>query len=612
MKHRKVSGKADGPDTTLVRPSDWNDFHVLEAFTLAGLPLAGNAGRLADVTNSIGGIHKDIGPRWIQQFGDIINVRERPFAAVGDDTTNDTAAIQAALNAVPSLGGIVYLPPGYTYLVSSANLTLKAKTVLWIPRGAILHLSTRRLTALNVNDVTVVLEGEITSTTLNTSDALPTNWDARGIAEFGGTAATPSERVGIIGPGRVRGDFAGTPGDVAIAFQDKRRGIVLTNVRTGYARGIQVSATIGEAIWYSGTAADRDIEIAHNSIDACNHDAISVESFSVRDVWIHHNRGRACATGIEAVDGVIEHNLMRDMVVGGGYVFGGNTPLNTVIYRNNVGFNNATTDFSLAGATAPDGALIAQGNLSINAGTSAYSFQFITDALIHGNIATGWGRTGAGSAYGIGGSLTRATVDANIAYGAGVNSIAGFNQAGNTRLTWGTNYAPGVANAYVGFGAAGQGMESSSLTMYSQRGSSALTGTVSETTLRSTTIKANSLGVSGGVKIIAAGTTAGTAGTKTIRLKWGGTTLATITVIAANTDNWRFEAEIYNVDANGATQNHSIVAYKAAAVDSHTISTSAVATTSDAVVLISGQLANTADTITLTTFLVQPILGIVP
>lgn len=40
------------------------------------------------------------------------------FGAVGDGVTDDTAAIQAAINALPALGGVVYFPYG-NYLISS-------------------------------------------------------------------------------------------------------------------------------------------------------------------------------------------------------------------------------------------------------------------------------------------------------------------------------------------------------------------------------------------------------------------------------------------------------------------------------------------------------------
>lgn len=53
----------------------------------------------------------------------------KAHGAVGDGSTDDTAAIQAALNAVPSSGGTVLLPAG-TYKVSSTLTIDKDNTVL--------------------------------------------------------------------------------------------------------------------------------------------------------------------------------------------------------------------------------------------------------------------------------------------------------------------------------------------------------------------------------------------------------------------------------------------------------------------------------------------------
>lgn len=49
-----------------------------------------------------------------------LNVKD--FGAVGDGTTNDTVAIQAALNAVPTAGAVVFFPAG-DYLVPNGGLT---------------------------------------------------------------------------------------------------------------------------------------------------------------------------------------------------------------------------------------------------------------------------------------------------------------------------------------------------------------------------------------------------------------------------------------------------------------------------------------------------------
>ena len=40
------------------------------------------------------------------------------YGAAGDGTTDDTTAIQNAINAMPNTGGVVFLPPG-TYKITS-------------------------------------------------------------------------------------------------------------------------------------------------------------------------------------------------------------------------------------------------------------------------------------------------------------------------------------------------------------------------------------------------------------------------------------------------------------------------------------------------------------
>lgn len=62
----------------------------------------------------------------------IFNVKYAPYNAKGDGVTDDTAAIQAALNAAaansPNVGGVVFLPPG-TYK-TSASLVFNADQII--------------------------------------------------------------------------------------------------------------------------------------------------------------------------------------------------------------------------------------------------------------------------------------------------------------------------------------------------------------------------------------------------------------------------------------------------------------------------------------------------
>lgn len=59
----------------------------------------------------------------------VYNVLDSAYGAVGNGVADDTTAIQAAVTAAQGTRGIVYSPPGYTYVVSSA-LTVTAECTI--------------------------------------------------------------------------------------------------------------------------------------------------------------------------------------------------------------------------------------------------------------------------------------------------------------------------------------------------------------------------------------------------------------------------------------------------------------------------------------------------
>lgn len=78
----------------------------------------GNPGRLQRMTSGPRGLSMDQGSRWYDLGHGVFNVQA--FGAMGDGVTDDTEAIQAAIDAVPmsvpgnsmTVGGTVYFPPG--------------------------------------------------------------------------------------------------------------------------------------------------------------------------------------------------------------------------------------------------------------------------------------------------------------------------------------------------------------------------------------------------------------------------------------------------------------------------------------------------------------------
>src|SRR5438046_6048004 len=114
-------------------------------------------------------------------------------------------------------------------------------------------------------------------------------------------------------------------------------------------------------------------------------------------------------------------------------------------------------------------------------------------------------------------------------------------------------------------------------------------------------IGANTIVPTGGLHIVAVGKITGTAGTKTIRFKFGGTVLVITADNAASLFDWYFEAWCFNSATNAQRwmihlRNDSTQSDRVAYV------TTAFDTTQNQTILISGQLGNAGDTLMQTIF----------
>jgi parallel beta-helix repeat protein len=77
--------------------------------------------------NTIGGLVTDITGMIYDRGGAVFNVKHPDFDAQGDGATDDTAAIQAAVDAAKTVHGTIYFPPG-TYLISTPITVATAVT----------------------------------------------------------------------------------------------------------------------------------------------------------------------------------------------------------------------------------------------------------------------------------------------------------------------------------------------------------------------------------------------------------------------------------------------------------------------------------------------------
>lgn len=152
------------------------------SYAFASLPTSKtqNAGNLARVTNLTRGLWMDTGTLWFSTQGRVCDVRE--FGAVGDGTTDDSTAIQAAIDAAATstVRGTVWFPPGTYRIVTALRIGLPGLRMCGSSSyrdatgaGSVLLSGTTGMTMLNLNPTTpTYLEGvEVSSLVLNCNSA---------------------------------------------------------------------------------------------------------------------------------------------------------------------------------------------------------------------------------------------------------------------------------------------------------------------------------------------------------------------------------------------------------------------------------------------------------
>jgi hypothetical protein len=129
------------------------------------------------------------------------------------------------------------------------------------------------------------------------------------------------------------------------------------------------------------------------------------------------------------------------------------------------------------------------------------------------------------------------------------------------------------------------------------------TGNTSEQTLATIPILANVLGAHGVLRITVQMGATGTAGTKQLRIKFGGTTFRDSGAMGASTLSSRTQCQITNRSATSQVGNASDQTNWGGS--NSAVVTASIDTTSTQNITITGQLGNSADTIALESYLVE-------
>lgn len=129
-----------------------------------------------------------------------------------------------------------------------------------------------------------------------------------------------------------------------------------------------------------------------------------------------------------------------------------------------------------------------------------------------------------------------------------------------------------------------------------------VTGTTTETTLATITVPANAMGANGRIEITTMWSYTNSANNKTLKVKFGGTTLQNIT--ATTTASLQVAMMIANRNAANS-QVASPNSSTGSGATTNAVQTAAIDTTAAVTILLTAQLANTGETITLEAYSVK-------
>lgn len=341
-----------------------------------------------------------------------VNVRDAPYSAKGDGITDDTAAIQAAVNAVGGTGGTVSVPDG-TYLINalavasggSHGIGLKGNMTLRLSPGATLK-------------------------------AIPNAASSYAILFVGGVS-----NVNIIG-GTVEGERSAHTGSGG----ESGMGVTILSSNHVVVEGVTAKECWGDGFYVGGTLGCQNVTLCGVTSDHNRRQGLSItfaDGVLVRNATFKNTTGTLPEAGIdiepnsgETVNQVQISGCTFTNNAGGGFQSGVPVALTGLAFTTNILFDGNTVSANgvnpIAGGTPRaiyisncDGTRVTNNTVRDNTGEGILLTQNATHTLLSGNTVTGT-RSVAGFDYWSGGGVYLASCAHSTVINNTVTGNSGF------------------------------------------------------------------------------------------------------------------------------------------------------------------------------------------
>lgn len=494
------------------------------------------------------------------KMADIISVKD--FGAVGDGSTDDATALQAAITAVQGTSVTLYVPPG-NYKTTAGLAATGATRILGAGRYG---------TSISWTDLTLNV---LTFTT-------PNPCSVESLSFSGPASASSGSVLTFTASGAAENAFSLVRDCI---FAQGRKHIVTTKASSLGIENCYFSAAAGNAVTIEN---QNNVDSGDSHISGCTFSGGAAGTTSIYHVSsgglrVTNNKilgaaygyrmvlASGAATGVLVISGNSFENQTAAAIaaatLGGGATYAG-----IVICGNHI--NNSPTPISFDDATAFLSRIRITGNditLS-SAGTVGITITNASDFLVEGNSITGTGGTPTGVSVGTSCTLGKVGVNKYTALTTNLDiSSSAVSVEG----------PPPVLLASSGTPVAGA-------------------ADTNENALATINIPAKQLGKHGSVRVRANFTVTNSANNKTIRVRYsaiGGT--AMFSTVMTTTGKLVLDFVMRNAGATNSQLAHAVAVTDAPAVLAPADVTAAVDTTAGTTLVITGQKASAGETIQL-------------